>query len=234
MSELKKNIYQNKVLSKTVIPIYLALKKKRNFTSSDYWEDRYRGGGNSGSGSYGRLAKFKADTLNNFVNKNKLKTVLELGCGDGNQIKYFKFPNYIGFDVSRTSIQICQQLFKKEKTKSFFLYDPLYFTDKHNIFSVDVTISLDVIYHLVEDSVFEKYMHDLFALAKKYVVVYSSDIENPSLSRAQHVRHRNFTEWINQNINGWKLERQIKNKHTLSTNHIDESFADFYIYKKVK
>ena len=34
--------------------------------STDYWERRYRKGGNSGAGSYNRLARFKAGFLNGF------------------------------------------------------------------------------------------------------------------------------------------------------------------------
>ena len=32
-----------------------------NFNSKKYWEDRYLKGGNSGNGSYGVLAQFRAD-----------------------------------------------------------------------------------------------------------------------------------------------------------------------------
>ena len=35
--------------------------------SASYWELRYRNGGTSGAGSYGRLAEFKAEVLNEFV-----------------------------------------------------------------------------------------------------------------------------------------------------------------------
>ena len=46
----------------------------------------YASGGSSGPGSYGRLAAGKADFLNRFVEDHQIKTVLEIGCGDGNQL----------------------------------------------------------------------------------------------------------------------------------------------------
>ena len=36
------------------------------FDSKKYWNDRYLKGNDSGSGSYGILAKFKADIINDF------------------------------------------------------------------------------------------------------------------------------------------------------------------------
>ena len=54
-----------------------------------YWENRYKNNGNSGAGSYGRLAEFKADVINNFIAENKITSVIEFGCGDGNQLSLF-------------------------------------------------------------------------------------------------------------------------------------------------
>jgi len=34
------------------------------FDSNKYWEERYAKGGNSGKGSYGKSAIFKADVIN--------------------------------------------------------------------------------------------------------------------------------------------------------------------------
>ncbi|MGH7195562.1 MAG: hypothetical protein ACREGA_02170 [Candidatus Saccharimonadales bacterium] len=234
MSKLKKTIYNNEQVSKVVVPIYHKLKRTRNFSSKNYWERRYAKQGNSGAGSYGRLAQFKADVLNEFARKNSIKTVLEFGSGDGAQLGLFNFKNYIGFDVSPTSIRLCAKKFASDKTKSFFLYEPDCFFDNHNVFSADLTLSLDVIYHLVEDEVFDKYMRDLFAASNKYVIIYASNMIDDKLSRAQHVRHRKFSDWVKKNAKGWKLDKKLDNQFKLKADQIDESFADFYIYKKAK
>src|ERR1035438_9808248 len=73
-------------------------------TSGAYWELRYRTGGNSGPGSYGRLAHFKADTLNGFVDQHKIASVIEWGSGDGSQLQLANYPAYTGVDVSKTAV----------------------------------------------------------------------------------------------------------------------------------
>ena len=213
-------------------PVYHALKRSPRFRSGDYWDKRYQKGGTSGDGSYGKLAKFKAEFLNDFVRQNKLSSVIELGCGDGNQLRLFQFDNYVGLDVSKTSVKMCATRFNKDKTKSFFLYDPNHFVDNAKIFSADLALSLDVIYHLVEDEVFEKYMHDLFNTAKKYVVVYSSNHEDNNFLQAQHVRHRKFSEWVKAHKKEWSLEKIIPNKYPMGGGGIQESSADFFIYQR--
>jgi hypothetical protein len=54
--------------------------------SQSYWEDRYVSGGTSGPGSYDAQAEYKADFLNRFVRENAIGSVIEFGCGDGNQL----------------------------------------------------------------------------------------------------------------------------------------------------
>lgn len=90
-------------------------------TSRQYWEERYKKGGNSGAGSYNRLAEFKAEVINKFVKENNVSSVIEFGCGDGNQLKYFDIPSYIGCDISPTVIEHCAKMFQNDKSKTFKL-----------------------------------------------------------------------------------------------------------------
>ena len=87
-------------------------------TSEEYWIDRYREGGDSGAGSYNNLAEFKADIINKFVSDNAIESIIELGCGDGNQVKYFDFPSYIGFEISPVAIERCKEIFKRERGRT--------------------------------------------------------------------------------------------------------------------
>jgi hypothetical protein len=48
---------------------------KRKFSSTEYWEQRYQSGGNSGSGSYNHLADFKANFINDFITKYNVHSV---------------------------------------------------------------------------------------------------------------------------------------------------------------
>jgi hypothetical protein len=206
--------------------------KKKFKGSADYWDERYRTQGNSGSGSYDHLAQFKAEILNPFVAKNSIATVMEFGCGDGNQLKLAKYPNYIGLDVSPKAIQMCHELFKNDKQKSFLLYNSLAFYDNHNLLKADLTMSLDVLYHLVEKEIFEKYLTDLFNTSKKYVIIYATDFDQKEEPIYQHENRRSFTAFVNKNFPGFKLIEQIPNKYAVVKKGEIGSDCDFYIYEK--
>jgi hypothetical protein len=68
------------------------------------------------------LATGKARFLNAFVKGNDVQAVIELGCGDGNQLPLAAYPQYIGLDVSKTAIELCKIRFAGDPGKSFFLY----------------------------------------------------------------------------------------------------------------
>jgi SAM-dependent methyltransferase len=171
--------------------------------SAHYWELHYERGGTSGGGSYGDLGRGKAEYLNKFVRENELRSVIEFGCGDGQQLSLAEYPRYVGLDVSRTAIGLCMRRFANDPTKSFFLYSGDYFADRAGLLAADLVISLDVVYHLVEDRVFETYMRHLFTAGRRFVVVYST---NSDLGfTAPHVRHRHFTPWATDHFPQWRL-----------------------------
>jgi SAM-dependent methyltransferase len=211
---------------------YLAGNPDKSFPgTANYWEERYHEGGNSGAGSYNRLAEFKADFLNSFINNKNIKDVIEFGCGDGNQAMLIKYPNYIGLDISKSAIHICIEKFINDSSKSFFLYDSTAFKDDKNIFQADLTLSLDVLYHIIEDDLFEKYMKHLFSASKKFVIIYSNDFNDRS---ASHVRERKFTDHVASNHKNWKLIDTVKNKYPFDPKDQDNtSSADFYIFEKI-
>jgi cyclopropane fatty-acyl-phospholipid synthase-like methyltransferase len=171
--------------------------------SAWYWEQRYARGGTSGTGSYHAAAEAKAAFLNDFVHTRGARSVIEFGCGDGNQLSLADYPSYIGLDVSRAAAELCQRRFADDATKSFFLYDGACFADRAGLFTADLALSLDVIYHLTEDPVFETYMTHLFAAGAKYVMVYSTNGERRGT--APHVRHRYFTPWVEAHCPDWRL-----------------------------
>ena len=195
-------------------------------TSASYWEDRYRGGGNSGAGSYSNLAVFKAEILNDFVAANAVTTVIEFGSGDGAQLELAEYPRYAGVDVSYTALAVTRQKFADDASKRFVHSSEV--TDEDR---ADVALSLDVVYHLVEDDVFDAYMRSLFESAIRYVIVYASNTESPGLS--PHVRHREFTRWIESNRPDFRLLKKIPNLYPFSEkNPQHTSFADFYIFER--
>jgi SAM-dependent methyltransferase len=200
--------------------------------SQEYWESRYARGGTSGAGSYGKLAEFKAQVLNSFVKDNGISSVIEFGCGDGNQIALADYPAYVGLDVSRTAIRLCKERFGDDKTKRFFLYEPDCSVETRSVFKAELALSLDVIYHLVEDRIFELYMKHLFSAATKFVIIYSSDTDVNHPFQAPHVKHRRFSEWVKKNLSEWKLLRRIPNRYPCETDKRTGLCADFFIYGK--
>ena len=191
-----------------------------------YWEKRYLAGGNSGPGSYGDLAKFKAKVLNEFIAKERVQFVIEFGCGDGHQLSLARYPRYLGLDVSRAAIAKCKTLFAGNSSKEFRTME------NYNNEKADAALSLDVIYHLVEDTIFRKYMANIFDCAQRWVIIYSSNFDGVDESFAEHVRHRKFTDWIARNCPEWHCAMIIKNEFPFSGDFQTGTHADFYFFAK--
>jgi methyltransferase family protein len=205
------------------------LTKKQDFDSSgDYWQRRYLSGETSGSGSYSRLARFKATVLNEIVADRAVQTVIELGCGDGAQLEIARYPKYLGVDVSSAAVAFCKKKFAGDETKSFVVLDE--FRDRQR--TADLALSLDVIYHLVEDEVFAAHLRDLFAASTRYVAIYSSNSDK-IFDPAPHVRHREFTRWIDRNQRDWSLVRTYKNPYPHRWwNRQNSSHCDLFLYER--
>lgn len=197
--------------------------------SKEYWEERYKSGGNSGAGSYGRLAEYKAEFINDFTEKHNIDSVVEFGCGDGNQLSLFKCKYYMGYDVSPTIILKCIERFSDDPSKCFMLFE------NYQNETYDLSLSLDVIFHLVEDVVFEDYMQKLFNSSKKFVIIYSSNGEIRG-DLAAHLKDRRFTDWIETNREDFAFIRKAENPykyHDSLDDAINTSMSDFYIYKRI-
>jgi SAM-dependent methyltransferase len=202
------------------------LRQRRRFRdSAHFWERNYASGETSGTGSYGAAAEAKASFLNTLVRDRRVRNVVEFGCGDGNQLALAEYPPYVGLDVSQTAIWLCKRRFAEDLTKSFFLYDGTCFADRAGLFVADLAISLDVVYHLTEDAVFETYMSHLFAAGKRLVVVYSTNMVMSET--APHVRHRHFTPWVEMNCPDWAPAGITRGPSR------ELARADFFVYERV-
>tara|TARA_A200000113_G_scaffold222958_1_gene237566 strand:+ start:721 stop:1320 length:600 start_codon:yes stop_codon:yes gene_type:complete len=198
------------------------------FNSKEYWNTRYVKGDNSGAGSYNNLATFKADVINTFIRDNSIRSIIDYGMGDGNQLKLLELNglNYNGVDVSEYIVNNC----RKEFTSSNLTFSHCDEFDFNQ--TADLVLSCDVIYHLIEDDVYEVYMNNLFSMSDKYVVIYALDRD---VHHCQHVRFRKFSDYIEKNLKEWKMIKHIPNKyaqHVLGKNNDTTSPSDFYIYKK--
>lgn len=216
---LKKIILKIPFLRNLAIIVY----KHTLFNATNYWDKRYLEGGDSGRGSYGRLAEFKANILNDIIKKYNINSICEFGCGDGENLKLYKIKDYTGYDISDKIINDNKLKFKE--------FNFLNYNKDFILKFFDCTISFDVIYHLVNKEVYRLYLERLFMSSNKYVLIYSSnfnsvDFENP------HIRHREFTKDVPKNF---VLIKKISNKYPYDDKDPgNSSLADFYLYKKIK
>ena len=118
---------------------------------------------------------------------------------------------------------MCRARFQHDSTKSFAL------VSEYAGHSAELVLSLDVIFHLVEDGVFHEYMKRLFDSSTRYVIIYSSNRETKDAIVAPHIRHRAFTNWINDQTSGWRLVGHVPNAYPYRGNYETGSFSDFFI-----
>lgn len=193
------------------------------FDYKTYWEKRYRSGGNSGLGSTGVLAEYKSNVINEFVNKNQIRDVVEFGCGDGYQLSLSQYSKYLGLDVAPSSIELCQNIFAGDKAKSFILYNPKYFTN-HNAIMADLVLCLDTLYHITDDNDYYKTLDDIFSSSRRFVILYTNTI--PLQSNTKHIIYRDTLNDLNR-YQEFSVDRVEKAEHP------DLTIAQFIFLEKL-
>lgn len=172
--------------------------------SAAYWDRRYGLQGSSGRGSYGSEARFKADFINDLIKNQSIRTVIDFGSGDGAQLTLLCIPQYLGFDVSDRAVRKCRERFSTDATKQFL---PV---SEYVGQTGEVAMSLDVVYHLVEDEVFEAYMNRLFHSAERFVVIYSTDFHGEWPAVSSHVRHREVNRFCTERYRTFFREEKME------------------------
>ena len=183
----------------------------------NYWDNKYSGGGNSGKGSYGKYAEYKAKIINYYIEKYNIKTISDLGCGDGHQMSLISgYEKYVGYDISPHILSVCEKKFNKNKKISFC-------SEMSDLPEADLCLSLDVIYHLVDDDDYEYYMSNLFNKSKKYVLIFSTNQDENDHRLKHFIYHRKFTDWVDEHT-GFKLIEETYSEMKIS--------ARFFLYEK--
>ena len=157
---------------------------------TDYWEARYRAGGNSGKGSRGHFAEIKAELVNQALADHGIVSVLDLGCGDGYVASLINVMDYIGTDPSPAALAQARE------------HNPDLRFQTRWPGPREAHLSLDVIRHLTDDADYILYMARLFT-AHDLVLVWSSDVDEWG---APHDRQRRWTpdipgwEWVIESV----------------------------------
>jgi hypothetical protein len=81
-----------------------------------------------------------------------------------------------------------QKKFTNNDSKLFYLFDDF---DKNT--KVDLVLSCDVLYHLIEDDIYYNYLYNLFNFFNTNVIIYA---KNENKDYAIHVKFRKFTKYI--------------------------------------
>jgi SAM-dependent methyltransferase len=172
--------------------------------------------------------------LNEFVARHRIDSVVEFGCGDGQQLSLAAYPRYLGLDVSPTVLRRAIDRFASDPTKSFLHYAPTRFRDPVGFVSADLALSLDVVYHLVEDEAYHLHLRHVFGAARRFVVLFTSDLDRIELAdrAAPHVRHRPVVRDVAAMFPGWRLRERIPNRYPYRGAGTATSFADFFIYER--
>jgi len=158
-----------------------------NLNVADYWEQRYRvGKRGSGPSSRGLAAQRKADFVNAVVKAHHVRRVIDWGCGDGEVARRIRVKRYIGLDVSQKAIELCAARMKSPR-RHWLCFDGV---TPPKLPRGDLALSLDVIYHLVDDDLYRDHMAQLFGSAP-LVVIYSTNRDEVG---APHVLHRRFSD----------------------------------------
>ena len=194
------------------------------FSSAAYWDARYRTGGTSGAGSRGWLAHYKAAIINGFIAANRIRSMIDIGCGDGAQLDLLTPPPaYVGVDVSPTALAACAARLPRHR-----FVTPAGLAD---VAPADLTIALDVLYHLTEDPIFTDTIRTIFSWAHRFVVIYGSNVDVAPTTA--HVRHRRFTEHVARTEPDWRLLAHLPNPRPFDpARRAETSFADFFIFSK--
>ncbi len=205
-----------------------AIRKRRTAfrSSSDYWRRRYRDGGSSGAGSEGPLAEFKAEVVNRWLDTHGILSVIELGCGDGRQAALCNYRHYHGFDVRPHAVRRCRERF--EGVQNWRFDDVRDYSGQ----TAEAAVSLDVIYHVVEDQAFHRYMEDLTSASEKYLIVYSTNDDTNPPDRPPHIRHRRFTDWLDKHAPDFELVETVQNPYAAEGAEGTQSSASFYLFRR--
>jgi len=197
---------------------------RQPFDYIGYWEQTYRSGETSGRGSYGVLAEFKAEIVNRLIQQEGITSVIEFGCGDGNQLQLMNYKQYLGVDVAASSVRMCASKFATDSSKSFMLYTPGLWINR-GFLTADLTVCLDVLYHITDETDFRNTLYDILHSSKEWVVLYTRLKENGNPG-VDTIQDRNLFHYL-FDYPDFKVQEIIPQRYP------DQSSADFVILRRV-
>lgn len=145
--------------------------------SKEYWNNRYKSGGNSGYGSYDAQLERKLTWLSGL----QISSISDIGCGDFNLgshlLSMYPGVDYVGSDISEFIIDRNQKR-----------YPRLTFTTGE-VPEADLVLCIDVLFHVLNDDDLKNLLDLLHKKWTRYLAVTAYE-RNEDLGN--HVRIREF------------------------------------------
>lgn len=186
---------------------------------NEYWDERYRGGTNSGEGSRGPYRKWKWKMINQYVDVRK-KNVLDVGCGDLAFLEGRTFGSYRGFDISPFIISRNRA---KRPDLEFAARD-VTITHKGQP-SYDVVLCMDLLFHIMDENGFVRLLENLNRWAGEWLFVINWSI-NPlgsNVTDGQYQYYRNLIYYLDKLPDLRLLHEQKKR---------GDPFNSFYVFQR--
>ena len=180
--------------------------KSKISSSEEYWKQRYSEyssrlfKGASGNGRLPFRVNYKSKVLNEIIVKYKISSIIDFGCGDGILASKLHIDRYDGLEIDESLVDELSRQFQSKPNYNFSTKIKSTWPERH-----DLALSVDVIFHLLEDDVYRSYMFQLFSGKSDYVVIRSSNHEELGMGRNGHIRHRNFSEFVSKNFGQYNL-----------------------------
>jgi hypothetical protein len=190
--------------------------------NQNYWEERYKKGGNSGKGSRNFVRIWKWFNINKHV-KISDSDVIDVGCGDLAFWKGRSCKKYIGIDISPTIVQLNAV---QRPNWNFICGDA---SQYHKINPAEVVFCNDILFHIINDETYKKILENLTIYSKKYIFIYTW-LKNPFLPKTDdgwYQKYRDFDSYgyiFNQAK--FELTQKIKNFQVI------DPYGAMWIFKK--
>lgn len=187
--------------------------------TQNYWDSRYAQGLGSGEGSRGDLLLYKADFLNDVFATYGVRSVFDVGCGDGFLAQLLKCHVYYGIDVSEESVKEC----RRKVVRPGFHFEHIGFPSGV-VRDVDAVICIDVLYHIMADALVEKTLETIFGMQAPTVVLYTIPNERMNNTKVGAIYFKDTTEILKRVAAGYDLVETKEPKGI--------SAAAFYVYRR--
>lgn len=210
----------------TTLNLRISQSIRKKHLNSIFWDFRYEFYPELGSGvgSRGKTLEYKRTLLQKcFDNKNDI-TVLDVGCGDLEIIKVFKFKKYLGVDLSMEAIKKGQ--IKKPEWSFKHISSADFYSE-----NMDVVICLDVLIHQKSYDDYLSLINKLVKYTNKRLIIAAYD-EDPSFNSDITFFYEPITETLNK-TGDFKRVAKIGEYNSTAFVVADKNNSDFSKVQKL-